>query len=1256
MSSQRRFGGHARATHASGIQRRMKRVAPAWAGIAAALVATVLSGGSASAQPDYTNVADILHGRRHLLRTDDLVVAYNVAANEDEGNLLLTSKGAVSSVLESTFGVAGLTFGTASYPTVTAARMFRTPYDVAVSAAVASQGVNSTLAYSFDATPNDGSPALQVLDTLLTGIATDGTGPPVLYSAAGDFTGDGLDEIVYAIFFPGDSVPLDRVFLAVATAADPTDPSQGLIIPVASWTDISPTALYSPHPIAVVTTPGPPVIVAVTALDVSGSCATGLNIQTFVVDVQHDLDVVLAHSLPVTLPEGNACVKTASIAAGQFGTTTQAQFAVAYAVDGGNVGIIPFELDEQGNPVQKPRFDTGKAVGAGRAWLRSGQFDWSGTFDQAALAISSGQQNSFQILTFDANLNVESGPVETIPPNICVGDVAVGNFDRMQPNTTPAARNPNPQLAALVQPDCSEQLAVQIFDVNPVGMSSPGEFQVGPGNTTVDFSAAFRAPIPPESVTMAAVDLQGRSLRLGTPTKVVIDKRDQPSVVVATPPMHVDFITPANQTAPEVLNVSAIPITDFSTPAGYYAKYEKTQGSEVTSSTTTSTSWSFGVGETLNTSLSIGDPALGGISEDERFAAQQQWQGSVEDVHGGVTSAGFDVSIATSFGDAIYYDESRLNVYVYPVIGKLACPAANPGCSPGQRVPVTVQFSGVDSYTSVAADGNTTEWYQPPWEPGNVLSYPGHVQQLMALVPNLEQVSDPSNFSWFTDNVPVTENTYWMDQSQQSTASSFDQTYSFESAFSVTSNVDLAVVNESVSGTLDLSGSVAFSRLHTGVTTLQESTGIQISKPGTFLDPGNYRYKVTPFILGQLRPDPVLNTLPLDTPIQTFGMLRTAYVVDPIDTGAWWSQAYTQAPDVALNHPLRWSVGIPTGTPPAGGACRAIGTSPSFDCATLGDADATDPWTDDFHSLRGFFVSEASGQGPQLTDATAGDKLQLQVRVHNYSLATMPESANVVHARFYGTPWNHTTNEPAGPSFLIGEGTHGPIPPFNVDTPTPNWALLGTTFDTSAHEETKNGNVYLTFWVVVWMEDDNGELVAEMPFHGLRGTNPPGTLTSFADAVALEELRRGVSYSNNVGFYKSAFYLFPPPTTGAPPPVRARRAPPAVQLEKVEVLSRDGRRVRHASQNESVIVSTALHTGDEPLRGGLTILFYDGHRASGVPAFDVERMPYLRADDTYDVRVPFRSSICGRHVLAVVADPGTAFERTRQTRVHVKCR
>jgi hypothetical protein len=52
-------------------------------------------------------------------------------------------------------------------------------------------------------------------------------------------------------------------------------------------------------------------------------------------------------------------------------------------------------------------------------------------------------------------------------------------------------------------------------------------------------------------------------------------------------------------------------------------------------------------------------------------------------------------------------------------------------------------------------------------------------------------------------------------------------------------------------------------------------------------------------------------------------------------------------------------------------------------------------------------------------------------------------------------------------SFLIGEATHGPIPPFTTDPATPNWLLVGTTFDTNAFDQTKNGDVYLAFWVVV---------------------------------------------------------------------------------------------------------------------------------------------------------------------------------------------
>ena len=109
------------------IQQRISGVA--WAGIALALLVGVLSGGSAGAQPDFTNVTDILNGRRHLLRTDDLVVAYQ-AGSGVLGNLLLTDTSQITSNTASSLDVSG----SVSTPTVTAARPFDTPYDVAVSA------------------------------------------------------------------------------------------------------------------------------------------------------------------------------------------------------------------------------------------------------------------------------------------------------------------------------------------------------------------------------------------------------------------------------------------------------------------------------------------------------------------------------------------------------------------------------------------------------------------------------------------------------------------------------------------------------------------------------------------------------------------------------------------------------------------------------------------------------------------------------------------------------------------------------------------------------------------------------------------------------------------------------------------------------------------------------------------------------------------------------------------------------------------
>src|SRR2546428_2147792 len=127
----------------------------------------------------------------------------------------------------------------------------------------------------------------------------------------------------------------------------------------------------------------------------------------------------------------------------------------------------------------------------------------------------------------------------------------------MQANPAPPPamiRNPNLQLAVFLQLSCGGQaFAVQIFDVNPAD-TSQGTFQMGQ-STVYRLQAAT---VNPFSMSMAAVDTQGRSLRLGAPNKVV-NERTQATVVIAAPPMHVDYITPVLAAAPEVLNLSAIP-------------------------------------------------------------------------------------------------------------------------------------------------------------------------------------------------------------------------------------------------------------------------------------------------------------------------------------------------------------------------------------------------------------------------------------------------------------------------------------------------------------------------------------------------------------------------------------------------------------------------------------------------------------------------------------------------------------------------
>ena len=717
------------------IQHRIRGVA--WAGVVLALLVGVLGGGPAGAQPDFTNVTDILYGRRHLLRTDDLVVAYQ-AGGEVLGNLLLTDTSQITSNTASSLDV----LGNLTAPTVTAARMFDTPYDVAVSAVLEVAVFPQVLHWSLDARPNDGSP-VQISGSLDLSHIGDFrlpnkccTRPRPTSRETGTMMSSSLPLIPDA----------GGAFAFVATAVDPTNPTRGLMAgPLYTFL----AQMYNPRPIAIDTSTGTPRVYIAQPVALLQQCdgilGTGLRIDGFTVDPQ---SLTLSHhssrGFPVNIPEGSsdpldddACLQTLSIDVGRFGSPTRGQLAVAYAVVGGTVKVIPFDVDAQGNLVQMPLYDTGQAVGDGRAWLRSGQFDWTSAFDQAALLISSGQENSLRILSFDQTLTVQSGPVATIDKTLCVGDLAVGNFNRMQANPTPppdTLPNPNLQLAAFLQPTCGVgTFTVQIWDVSPVATAS-GQFQVAP-HPVYTFSAPSTGAVPFQSMAVAAADLQGRSLRLGAPTKATIASRSQPVVVTGVPPMHVDFVTPVGRSTPQVLNVSVV-------PDGFYAQYDTTNQTSVQSSSQHTTSWSVGTKEDASFSWGVGDAAAGeGFDNTTQFAAEQAWNGNVQSTTDYGSAEAFNASIHTRFADYVRYHEARMNLYIYPVLGKTACPAdqvtgtpPNTSCTVPE-VPLTVQFSAPDQASLQNVDGTSLEWYQPPWQPGNILSYPGNQEPVAGAPP-----------------------------------------------------------------------------------------------------------------------------------------------------------------------------------------------------------------------------------------------------------------------------------------------------------------------------------------------------------------------------------------------------------------------------------------------------------------------------------------------------------------------------------------
>lgn len=265
--------------------------------------------------------------------------------------------------------------------------------------------------------------------------------------------------------------------------------------------------------------------------------------------------------------------------------------------------------------------------------------------------------------------------------------------------------------------------------------------------------------------------------------------------------------------------------------------------------------------------------------------------------------------------------------------------------------------------------------------------------------------------------------------------------------------------------------------------------------------------------------------------------------------------------------------------------------------------------------MKGLLITpkEANEKGPQITQARAGSDVLLQARVYNYSTTDVPPGYTV-QVQFYGQPWDETTKNPTGDAFLIDQVSLPPIPGFNSQSnpPTPqqpNWVLASTDkLDTIAH-----AGQYLAFWVLVWMQDTQGNLIGEMPGHGL--TQLPGTLTSITDTAGLLE-----AYSNNVGLYPSLFYIAPPHAEGV---THVDNGNEDLRLGRIQLSK------RIALLGEKVIVRANVHAQDD--HDDLAALFYDGNPDKGGKPFEYETISHVRGGSFYHLKTLYKPEDCGVH-------------------------
>jgi len=855
--------------------------------------------------------------------------------------------------------------------------------------------------------------------------------------------------------------------------------------------------------------------------------------------------------------------------------------------------------------------------------------------------------------TFDSGFNfnlIQSD--DDLQENGCLIGMKVGNFDNQNSN---GSRNPNLQIAlfenvgsgaALCQPNFNNGfLWVKIMNINV-----PKDFDITqppPPTNWLAQASSIKPNFPAgydaiQSVDLITGDLQNRSLLLGPPDIVTIPEQYQVRMALGIPPMHVDYITPPDYSdcqdttitsGPCIVNLTVQPSAPAPTTTAFATQFNFTSSSSKNTQSRTTTSWGLSTKETTEAKLSFNDLEEN-VSADIKDSVTTKYTGTVSQRYDTYQKQTNSLTVTTGFADYLFYTAQDMNVYYYPVLGK----------TDQQGKPLYVEFSVPDNVHHLDNDATLEDWYQPVQEPGNVFSYPWSESQLQAGFGNTLNLLTTQPSCQATDTSGASFSTTWTKQAQNGTTTGNSNFFSNELSVSMSEGAGVKGVDgASFSTSFDITNSSSLSSLNETLLTLDASTGIQATKPKFFNLSGS-EYSFGGYIFGETNPNPtngIWDQLALPVDLQAAGPMFVAYIVDPVPQNSggscsgsggntWWTQAYNQ-PDVGFNHPARWKW-----QPDSSNLSKDV---------SFHTPDPDNPAGSKFYWMKGFFVTKegitSNGNGPaghNLSNAILGDQLTLTARVYNFSLVDTPPNASI-HVRFYGQYFCSSSGETScnpptgsctpgqlcGDAFQIGETQLANIPGFkstSTNGKLPNWSMASIPFKTGDTYPVSLSGAHLVFWVVTWMQDSSGNLVGELPGHGLTDIPDP-TIIQIGD-VPIED------YSNNVGMYEvhnNGFFIAPPSVVGAP-----KTAPSEV---KQIVLSAD----RKVMLDQDSRISARIEVAGGPT-SSVRIAYFDTTSSSAglsTQLIDHQTVHYVEADSSFYHTTLAQMNSCGPHTIVARA-------------------